>query len=273
VAACAAENASASAAIARGRIRRMDMAAPAPFDREDASTQVRREPPRIGESVRALANRLGPSFPRRREPSDVCRWEGKAPGPRFRGDDGSYDVIRPRRFDLTLQTIELETAPNPRHAIIWLHGLGADGNDFKPIVPELVDRAWPSLRFVFPHAPVRAVTINGGMRMRAWYDILAPQIAAMQDEAGMRASIAELDALIAREGERGIAPSRVILAGFSQGGAIVLAGGVRHAAKLAGIVALSTYLPLDAKTAAERSAANAGLPIYMAHGIFDPVVP
>ena len=174
---------------------------------------------------------------------------------------------------MTLPTVEHETAPNPTHAVIWLHGLGADGNDFAPIVPELVDKAWPSLRFVFPHAPVRAVTINGGMRMRAWYDILAPQIAAMQDEAGMRVSIAELDALIAREGERGIAPSRVILAGFSQGGAIVLAGGVRHAAKLAGIVALSTYLPLDAKTAAERSAANAGLPIFMAHGSFDPVVP
>jgi len=174
---------------------------------------------------------------------------------------------------VTLPTVEHETAPNPTHAVIWLHGLGADGNDFAPIVPELVDKAWPPLRFVFPHAPVRAVTINGGMRMRAWYDILAPQIAAMQDEAGMRVSIAELDALIAREGERGIAPSRVILAGFSQGGAIVLAGGVRHAAKLAGIVALSTYLPLDAKTAAERSAANAGLPIFMAHGSFDPVVP
>ena len=174
---------------------------------------------------------------------------------------------------MTLPTVEHETAPNPTHAVIWLHGLGADGNDFAPIVPELVDKAWPPLRFVFPHAPVRAVTINGGMRMRAWYDILAPQIAAMQDEAGMRVSIAELDALIAREGERGIAPSRVILAGFSQGGAIVLAGGVRHAAKLAGIVALSTYLPLDAKTAAERSAANASVPIFMAHGSVDPVVP
>jgi len=182
-------------------------------------------------------------------------------------------AVRFRSRCVTLPTVEHETAPNPTHAVIWLHGLGADGNDFAPIVPELVDKAWPPLRFVFPHAPVRAVTINGGMRMRAWYDILAPQIAAMQDEAGMRVSIAELDALIAREGERGIAPSRVILAGFSQGGAIVLAGGVRHAAKLAGIVALSTYLPLDAKTAAERSAANAGLPIFMAHGSFDPVVP
>src|SRR5512143_1847017 len=100
-----------------------------------------------------------------------------------------------------LPHIILDTAPNPRHAIIWLHGLGADGNDFKPIVPELVDRAWPPLRFVFPHAPVRAVTINGGMRMRAWYDILAPEIAARQDIAGIRASIASLEELIAREGE------------------------------------------------------------------------
>ena len=174
---------------------------------------------------------------------------------------------------MALQTVELETAPNPRHAIIWLHGLGADGNDFKPLVPQLVDRAWPPLRFVFPHAPVRALTINGGMRLRAWYDILSVQIAAQQDTAGIRASIVELDTLIAREAERGISSERVILAGFSQGGAIVLAGGVRHASRLAGIVALSTYLPLDATTATERSPANAGLPIFMGHGSFDPVVP
>jgi phospholipase/carboxylesterase len=174
---------------------------------------------------------------------------------------------------LSLETVELETAPNPRHAILWLHGLGADGNDFAPIVPELVDRTWPPLRFVFPHAPVRPVTINGGMRMRAWYDISGAQIADRQDVAGIRESIASLDALIAREGERGIPPGRVILAGFSQGGAIVLAGGVRHAARLGGIVALSTYLPLEATTAAERSTANAQAPIFMAHGSADPVVP
>ena len=172
-----------------------------------------------------------------------------------------------------LQTVELETAPNPRHAVIWLHGLGADGNDFKPIVGELVDRAWPPLRFVFPHAPVRAVTINGGMRMRAWYDILAPQIAAQQDVDGIRASIGELEALIAREAERGVPSERVILAGFSQGGAIVLAGGVRHASKLAGVIALSTYLPLDGLTAAERAPANEKMPIFMGHGGFDPIVP
>ena len=174
---------------------------------------------------------------------------------------------------MALQTVEHETAANPRHAIIWLHGLGADGNDFKPIVPELVDRTWPALRFVFPHAPVRPVTINGGMRMRAWYDILGAQIAAQQDVAGIRMSIGELDALIAREAERGVPSENVILAGFSQGGAIVLAGGVRYAKKLAGIVALSTYLPMDGLTADEKSAANAGLPIFMAHGSYDNVVP
>ena len=174
---------------------------------------------------------------------------------------------------MTLPCVEIETAPNPRHAIIWLHGLGADGNDFAPIVPELVDRAWPPLRFVFPHAPVRAVTINGGMRMRAWYDIRGVAIADKQDEAGIRASIAQLDELIAREAGRGVAAANVILAGFSQGGAIALAGGLRHAARLAGIVALSTYLPLDALTAHERHAANAGLAIFMGHGSADQVVP
>ncbi|MEP7044075.1 MAG: dienelactone hydrolase family protein [Dokdonella sp.] len=174
---------------------------------------------------------------------------------------------------MTLPCVEIETAANPRHAVIWLHGLGADGNDFAPIVPELIDRAWPPLRFVFPHAPVRPVTINGGMSMRVWYDILGAQIADKQDEAGMRASIGQLDELIMREGGRGIPAERVIVAGFSQGGAIALAGGVRHAAKLAGIVALSTYLPLAEKTALERSAANAGLPIFIGHGSYDPIVP
>ena len=172
-----------------------------------------------------------------------------------------------------LPCVETETAANPSHAVIWLHGLGADGNDFAPIVPELVDRAWPPLRFVFPHAPARPVTINGGMRMRAWYDIKGARIEDKQDEAGIRTSIAQLDALIAREGERGIAPARVLLAGFSQGGAIVLAGGVRHAQRLAGIIGLSTYLPLAERTAAERSEANRDVPVFMAHGSHDPVVP
>jgi phospholipase/carboxylesterase len=174
---------------------------------------------------------------------------------------------------LILPCVETETAPNPTHAVIWLHGLGADGNDFAPIVPELVDRSWPALRFVFPHAPMRAVTINGGMRMRAWYDIKGQRIEDKQDEPGIRESIVQLDALIAREVERGIAAERVLIAGFSQGGAIALAGGVRHAQRLAGIIALSTYLPLQAATATERSAANAQVPVFMAHGSFDPVVP
>src|SRR5580765_7144363 len=179
--------------------------------------------------------------------------------------------IREQR--MPLPTVEIETAPDPKHAVIWLHGLGADGHDFEPIVPELVDRAWPALRFVFPHAPVRPVTINGGMPMRAWYDITGMEIAQKQDEAGLRASIAQLDELIAREVARGVASENIVLAGFSQGGAIVLAGGVRHAAKLGGIVALSTYLPMAEKTDAELAPANRALPIFMGHGTVDPIVP
>ena len=174
---------------------------------------------------------------------------------------------------MTLPCVELETAPNPSRSIVWLHGLGADGNDFAPIVPELVDRAWPALRFVFPHAPVRPITINNGLPMRAWYDIKGARIEDKQDEAGIRASIGELDALIAREAERGVAPEHVLLAGFSQGGAIALAGGLRHVRRLAGIVALSTYLPLQELAATERSTANEAMPIFMAHGSHDPVVP
>jgi phospholipase/carboxylesterase len=174
---------------------------------------------------------------------------------------------------MPLQSVELETAPNPRHAVIWLHGLGADGHDFEPIVPQLVDRAWPALRFVFPHAPVRPITINGGMAMRAWYDISGMEIAQRQDEAGIRVSIGLLGELIEREVARGVASSNILLAGFSQGGAIVLAGGVRYASRLGGIAALSTYLPMAEKTDAEASAANRGLPIFQAHGMLDPTIP
>lgn len=174
---------------------------------------------------------------------------------------------------MPLPTVEHETAPNPRHAVIWLHGLGADGNDFAPIVPELVDRAWPPLRFVFPHAPVRPVTINNGMAMRAWYDIKGMQIADRQDEVGIRESMLQLEALIAREVERGIPSQRIFLAGFSQGAAMVLCGGLRQARQLAGIVALSGYLPLEQQLLAERSETNAGIPVFMAHGSVDPVVP
>jgi phospholipase/carboxylesterase len=171
-----------------------------------------------------------------------------------------------------LPAVEIETADHPTHSVIWLHGLGADGHDFAPIVPDLVSPQWPALRFVFPHAPVRPVTINGGMPMRAWYDIFGFDLLSKQDEAGTRQSIAQVDALIAREQERGVPSERILLAGFSQGGAIALAGGLRHPQKLAGIIALSTYLPVAATLADERSAANANVPIFWGHGTLDPVV-
>ena len=171
-----------------------------------------------------------------------------------------------------LPAVEHETAANPTHSIIWLHGLGADGNDFAPIVPELVAKDWPALRFVFPHAPVQPVTINNGMSMRSWYDIIGFDPQSRQDEAGVRASVAAVDALIAREHERGVPDERIVLAGFSQGGAIALAAGLCHAQKLAGIVALSTYLPISEAIARERHAANAATPIFWGHGSADPVV-
>ncbi|MBS0383614.1 MAG: alpha/beta hydrolase fold domain-containing protein [Proteobacteria bacterium] len=174
---------------------------------------------------------------------------------------------------MTLECVERETAPNPRHAVIWLHGLGADGNDFVPILPQLVPRNWPPLRFVFPHAPVKPITLNGGLPMRAWYDIAGFDLAQKQDEAGIRASIREVETLITREIERGVDTSNIVLAGFSQGGAIALATGLRHPHKLAGIVALSTYLPIADVTEGERNVANAATPIFMGHGAFDPVVP
>lgn len=169
------------------------------------------------------------------------------------------------------ESVQIESAPAPDAAVIWLHGLGADGHDFEPIVPEL--RLPPQLRvrFVFPHAPVRPVTINMGMPMRAWYDILQTG-GGQEDEAGIRASQALVQALIEREKGRGIDPRRIVLAGFSQGGAIMLQTGLRYAERLAGILALSTYLPLAGKLAAERSAANRGLPVFMAHGTHDPMI-
>lgn len=172
-----------------------------------------------------------------------------------------------------LPTVEILTGPAPTHAVIWLHGLGADGHDFAPIVPELLRPGWPELRFVFPHAPVRAVTINNGARMRAWYDIRNLQIDQRADEQGVRESIAQVEALIAREVERGVPPERILLAGFSQGGAIALAAGVRREAALGGLVALSTYLPMASTTAAEATKAGLGTPVFMAHGQLDPVVP
>ena len=178
----------------------------------------------------------------------------------------------PHVFAKMLETVERETGAKPQWSILWLHGLGADGNDFASIVPELVRSAWPALRFVFPHAPVRAVTINNGFRMRAWYDIRNLDLNERADETGVRASMAEVDALIARENERGVPPARIVLAGFSQGGAIALASGIRREAGLAGIVALSTYLPLQSSTAAEMTPAGKRTPVFMGHGNVDPVV-
>ena len=172
-----------------------------------------------------------------------------------------------------LETVERETGPAPEWSVIWLHGLGADGNDFAPIVPELVGRDWPALRFVFPHAPVRAVTVNNGARMRAWYDIRDFDLANRADEVGVEESVAQVEALIAREVQRGVPAGRILLAGFSQGGAIVLATGLRRREPLAGLVALSTYLPM-ANRAEELLQAGAGAqPLFMAHGTHDPVVP
>jgi phospholipase/carboxylesterase len=171
----------------------------------------------------------------------------------------------------SLESVEVVTGMPARLAVIWLHGLGADGHDFEPVVPELGLHA--TVRFVFPHAPRRAVTINGGLMMRAWYDILGWGATVPEDDAGIRASAAAVTTLIDREIERGMEPSRIVLAGFSQGGAIALHTALREPRRLAGVLALSTYLPLAASLASERSAASAGLPILMAHGSADPVVP
>ena len=172
-----------------------------------------------------------------------------------------------------LETLELETGPRPTAAVIWLHGLGADGHDFEPIVPELDLPDTPAVRFVFPHAPTQPVTINGGAVMRAWYDVYALEGARREDDAGVRASQASVEALIAREKTRGVPAARLVLAGFSQGGAIALQTGLRHPERLAGIMALSSYLPLASSLAAEASAANRDVSIFMAHGRHDPLIP
>jgi phospholipase/carboxylesterase len=169
-----------------------------------------------------------------------------------------------------LDAVEIETGPAPQAAIIWLHGLGADGHDFEPIVSELSLPPATAVRFVFPHAPVQAVTINGGARMRAWYDIGHD---GRQDAAGIRASQSRVEALIARERGRGVAAHRIVLAGFSQGGAIALQTGLRHPDPLAGVLALSTYLPLADTLEKEASAAARDVPIFMAHGVEDPLIP
>jgi phospholipase/carboxylesterase len=174
---------------------------------------------------------------------------------------------------MSLEKIEIETAPRPNAAVIWLHGLGADGHDFEPIVPELVRRGERAWRFVFPHAAPRPVTINGGMPMRAWYDISGLDRKATEDEAGFRETDARVRQLIDIEIKRGIPANRIVLAGFSQGGAVCLYTAPRYSERLAGIMALSTYLPLANRLDVERLPANNGTPIFMAHGLADTVLP
>ena len=170
----------------------------------------------------------------------------------------------------TLESIEIETAPNPRASVIWMHGLGADGNDFAPLADEI--ELPVAARYIFPHAPMMPVSINDGYVMRAWYDISDAAI-RREDEVGVRASQQSVEVLLAREKSRGISAGRIVLAGFSQGGAIALQAGLRHGERLAGIMALSTYVPLADRLAAEASAANRALPIFMAHGTADPMIP
>ena len=168
--------------------------------------------------------------------------------------------------------VEVETGPNPAAAVIWLHGLGADGHDFEPIVPQLVRPGERAVRFVFPHAPIRPVTLNNGFAMRAWYDIVSLERRGPEDETGIRASQALVEELIQRENARGIKSERIVLAGFSQGGGLALFAGLRHGEKLAGIMGLSCYLLLAGRLAAERSAANQSTPIFLAHGLQDPII-
>jgi phospholipase/carboxylesterase len=173
---------------------------------------------------------------------------------------------------MTLDAIEMQSAGAPGASLIVLHGLGADGNDFVPIAQELELSAVGGARFVFPHAPMRPVTMNGGYVMRAWFDIAGTPQARREDEAGLRESQALIEALIAREIQRGVPASRIVLMGFSQGCAMTLLTGLRHTERLAGLVGLSGYLPLADSTAAERCAANADVPIFLAHGREDPMI-
>ncbi|RZJ07463.1 MAG: hypothetical protein EOP39_16355, partial [Rubrivivax sp.] len=172
-----------------------------------------------------------------------------------------------------LETHEIETGPNPRTTLVVLHGLGADGHDFVPICGELDLKGLGPVRYVFPHAPQRPVTINNGYVMRAWYDILGVDLVRREDEAGLRESQQQISALLDRERERGVAAERIVLMGFSQGCAMTLMTALRYPHRLAGAVGLSGYLPLAAVAAAERHAANAELPIFLGHGRQDPIVP
>ena len=175
-----------------------------------------------------------------------------------------------------LECVEVATGPAPVASVIWMHGLGADGYDFVPLVKELEINQLPGLeagvRFVFPHAPMRPVTLNNGMVMRAWYDIKMSDLVRQEDEAGLRASQIECEKLIANEVARGIPKHRIVLAGFSQGGAVTLQTGLRHPERLAGLMVLSSYLPIASTVAAEVAAANKDVPIFMAHGTHDPMI-
>jgi len=172
----------------------------------------------------------------------------------------------------TLATHEIETADSPHASIIWMHGLGADGYDFAPIIPELALPSSLSIRFIFPHAPSRPITLNRGMQMRAWYDVSGFDRDTDEDKTGIEQSTAEINALIQKENKRGIPCSRILLAGFSQGGAIALHTGLGYPERLAGIMALSTYLPLRSTLADTLNPANKKTPIFMAHGWYDPVI-
>ena len=169
--------------------------------------------------------------------------------------------------------VELTTGATPVGAVIWMHGLGADGHDFEPLVPELMRHHSLPLRFIFPHAPVRPVTVNGGYAMRAWYDIVSFDRGSRIDLAGIRASDAAIRALIEREQQRGIAADRIVLAGFSQGGAMALYTGVRFEQRLGGIMGLSAYLLASDALQSEQQAANVATPLFLAHGTYDPVLP
>jgi len=173
-----------------------------------------------------------------------------------------------------LPALEIETGTNPQRAVIWMHGLGADGNDFESVVDEMDLSGLPPIRFVFPHAPMRPITINNGYVMRAWYDLVSLDFSQRrEDPSGMRVSALQIEALIARENARGIADEHIVLAGFSQGGALALHTALRHPQPLAGVLALSTYLPLADSLEAEAHASNKATPIFMAHGHYDGVIP
>jgi phospholipase/carboxylesterase len=173
----------------------------------------------------------------------------------------------------TLETIQVDTGPNPTISVIWLHGLGASGDDFVPIVRELDLAGLPAIRFIFPHAPTMPVTVNNGYVMRAWYDIVGADLSRREDEAGLRASQVMVEQLIAQEQARGVPAERIVLAGFSQGCAMTLQTGLRHPEKLAGLLCLSGYLPIHTTVAAERHPANQQTPIFLAHGRTDQVIP